>query len=71
MKLEIHIKEEIHIVDGVAQAIEKLHKIVQEWLDKGNDKEPLVIRIKKNEDRGPPALSIHVKDDLPVKSLLK
>jgi hypothetical protein len=68
--LEIKVNETIHIADGIPEAVKFVEKIINEWLISYKEDKPLSILIQKKEARAPP-LSINVKENINVKSVLR
>ena len=68
--LEIHVKDEIKVVDSVAQA-EKyiIEKIRAHFSLPFEQQTPFTIRIENKATRGPPDLGIHVSDTIKTKDV--
>jgi hypothetical protein len=69
--IEVKVKEKITVIDSVGEVMKLLHELVEDWVKIGDQKEPMVITIKKVEDRGPPALGVSVSETMKVKSALR
>ncbi len=61
--LEINVNDEIFTADGFSKAVKIIRKAILKWF-RSNDQKPLIISLKKIEDRGPPALGINVNDGI-------
>ena len=70
MSLKISVSDTVTIVDGIPQAMVEIKRVLEAWMAEDVET-PLVITIHKNENRGPPALSIHVADEMDIKTLLR
>ena len=70
MTLEIQVQDSVYVFDSVGEVESFIRKTVQEWVENSNDSEPLVIVLKKNVTRAPPALGISVTDGINIKEAL-
>ena len=68
--IEVRIKDEIKVFDTVGDMIEAIREIISTWIGIKDQKEPIVINIKKLEARGPPALGVSVNDTMKAKAAL-
>ena len=62
--LEIHVEENVHVVDSIPQVVRVIEKIIQDFIE--SEQEVVVIEIRKQPTRGPPDLGINVSDGVGV-----
>jgi len=69
MTLKIQVKETIRVFDTVDDLKREINRIIDDYV-MSDDREPLIITIIKEEGRGPPVLSISVKDEMNISETL-
>lgn len=69
--LEIHINEKIEVFDSVGDAIAYITKVIENYVNAGVVDNPLKFYIvKKDAERGPPTLGVHVVEEIKTKDSL-
>lgn len=71
MTLEIHVEENVHVIDlvpggeDIGVVIELLEKIIQDFID-GEAETITITLVKGKGSRSPPTLQVNVKDGIKV-----